>query len=149
MGKQFALASFLALIVLLLDQLSKWGVSRIIALGDSVPLIPSVVYLTHIRNTGAGFGLFQGRQWLLIWISVIVLGVIFYLWDKIPEKKYVQIGVGFILGGTLGNLIDRLFYGAIVDFIDFRFWPAFNVADSALTIGAILLGIYFIRDGKK
>ncbi|GAJ17757.1 unnamed protein product, partial [marine sediment metagenome] len=82
---------------------------------------------------------------LLLWFAIIVVGVILYLYDKIPDETQIQIFTALILGGTLGNLIDRIKFGYVIDFLDFQIWPAFNLADSAITIGVIGLIIYLIR----
>lgn len=111
-----------------------------------MPIINNIFHFTYINNFGAGFGILQQQRFILIFISVIVIGFIFYYLDKINEKEsLLQLLVGFILGGTVGNLIDRLIYGYVVDFLDFRIWPVFNVADSFVTIGVIGLIIYFWR----
>jgi len=120
---QYGLIS--ALIIVVLDQITKY------------------FQINPIKNTGAGFGILQDQTTLLIWFSIIVIGVIFFIYDKLPENKFVLVTVGFILGGTIGNLIDRIILGYVVDFIDLGFWPAFNIADSALTIGVIGLIIYY------
>jgi signal peptidase II len=80
---------------------------------------------------------------LLIWISLMVIGAILYNYEKIPKENIPQISFALITGGAIGNLISRIFYGYVIDFIDFRVWPAFNIADSAITIGAVMLVIYF------
>jgi len=108
--------------------------------GQSIALIPHVLHLTYIQNTGSAFGLFQNTTSLLIWFSVFVLGLIFYLYDKIPFVPRI-----LLTGGIVGNLIDRIFLKFVVDFIDFRVWPAFNIADSCLTIGVIILIIYLLK----
>ena len=149
MDKKSLFVSSIAIVVFLLDQLTKLVIKNFMALGDSVAVLPTVFHITFIQNKGAGFGILQGQRWLLVWVAVMVIGVILFLWDKIPNKKYSQWGVGLILGGTIGNLIDRIAYGAVIDFIDFRIWPAFNVADSALSIGALLLIIYLIRRDRN
>jgi len=139
---------FPAFIILLADQLFKFLVLNTIPFKFSVQIIPKIFYLTHIRNYGAAFGLFQDASVLLLWFSVIVVGVILYIYDQIPKENFPQILTGLILGGTLGNLIDRIRFGYVIDFIDFHIWPAFNIADSAVTIGVIGLIIYFWRDKK-
>lgn len=95
-----------------------------------------VVKLSGVRyttNTGAAFGLFQGQQWLLILIGFIVIGVLLYY-----SHEY-QVALGFLLGGTLGNLVDRVLYGFVIDFIHLPFWPSFNVADTFNVLGVALL----------
>ena len=135
-----------ALIIILIDQITKFLIKTSFQLKQSIPLIKNIFHLTYIRNFGAGFGILQQQKWILVFISIIVIGVIFYYLDKIKDKeKFLQIIVGLVLGGTIGNLIDRLAYGFVVDFLDFRIWPVFNFADSFVTIGVIGLIIYLWR----
>jgi len=85
----------------------------------------------------------KGMNLLLIWVSIIVIGAILYNYNKIPKDKVPQTAFALIIGGAIGNLIDRIVIGKVKDFIDFRVWPAFNIADSAISIGAVLLIIYY------
>ena len=132
----------LALIILVFDQLSKIIVSKNIE--KSVPIINNFFYLTYIRNTGAGFGILKGQNIMLIFIAIMVVGAILFYYDKLQDNM-THYSIGLILGGIIGNLVDRIRLGFVIDFLDFRVWPAFNIADSAITIGAILLIIYFWR----
>jgi len=132
-----------ALIVILFDQITKFLIRINFQLNETFPIIKNIFHLTYIYNFGAGFGILQQQKWILIFISLIVIGVIFYYFDRIKEKEILlQVLVGFVLGGTIGNLIDRVIYGFVIDFIDFRIWPIFNFADSFVTIGVIGLIIY-------
>jgi signal peptidase II len=151
----------IAAIVLLLDRLAKWAVATNIALHDSVTVIPGVFHLTHVQNTGAAFGLFADSvaQWkvgALVSFSVIALVVVMaLLWRHSHALSTTTIGLSLILGGATGNLWDRMMTGHVVDFLDFNIgsyhWPAFNVADSAIVIGAILLvsEIVFAKSGSE
>jgi len=112
-------------------------------LHQSIPLINNFLHLTYIQNTGAGFGILKGSNTILIFISLIIIGAILYYFNKITKEKSINLPIALILGGAIGNLIDRIFLGHVIDFMDLRIWPAFNVADSAITIGAIWLIIYF------
>jgi signal peptidase II len=139
----------IAVMVLLLDRLAKWAVASNIALHDSVTIIPGFFHLTHVENTGAAFGLFaeSTAQWkvgALVSFSIIALVVVsILLWKLSHAMSTTTIGLSLILGGATGNLWDRMMSGHVVDFLDFHIgsyhWPAFNVADSAIVIGAILL----------
>ncbi len=139
----------IAAIVLLLDRLTKKAVAGNIALHDSVVIIPGFFRLTHVQNTGAAFGLFaeSAAQWkvgALVMFSVLALIVVSaLLWKNSHAFSTTTIGLSLILGGAMGNLWDRMFTGHVVDFLDLYVgsyhWPAFNVADSAIVIGAILL----------
>ena len=133
----------IALLIVFLDQLTKYLVKTSFQLKESMPIISNIFHLTYIQNFGAGFGILQNQKWILIFISMIVIGIIFYYFDKIKEKELLlQALVAFILGGTVGNLIDRLLNGYVIDFLDFKIWPIFNIADSFVTMGVIGLIIY-------
>jgi signal peptidase II len=130
--------------VVVLDQLTKFLAYSNIS--QSIPIIGGIFHLTLVKNTGAGFGILQGQQWLLVFISIFVVGLILFYYDKIPKKGLAKAWVAMLLGGTIGNLIDRIRLGFVIDFLDFRIWPAFNIADSAITIGAIGLIFYLMRE---
>ena len=139
----------IAAIVLLLDRITKWAVAGNIALHDSVAIVPGFFRLTHVQNSGAAFGLFaeSAAQWkvgALVSFSVLALVVVAaLLWRNGHCLSTTTIALSLILGGAMGNLWDRVFTGHVVDFLDFYVgsyhWPAFNVADSAIVIGALLL----------
>ena len=150
----------IAAIVLLLDRLAKSVVARSIPLHDSVTVIPGFFHLTHVQNTGAAFGLFaeSSAQWkigALVSFSVIALIIVSaLLWKNSHALSTTTIGLSLILGGATGNLWDRMMTGHVVDFLDFNLgsyhWPAFNVADSAIVVGAVLLvsEIVFAKSGE-
>jgi len=130
--------------VIFLDQLTKLIIKSSLGLNQSTPIIKNIFHLTYITNTGSVFGILKGWQLPLIFFSIIVIGFIFYYLNKIKEKeKLLQIFIGFILGATIGNLIDRVIFGHVIDFLDFRIWPVFNVADSFITVSVVFLIIYF------
>ncbi len=139
----------IAALVVLLDRLTKWAVASNIPLHESVVVIPGLFHLTHVENPGAAFGLFadSSAQWkvgALVSFSVVALVIVSaLLWKKSHSLSTTTIGLSLILGGATGNLWDRMVSGHVVDFLDFYVgsyhWPAFNVADSAIVIGAILL----------
>ena len=148
--------SLLSLIVVL-DQASKVIVDRTMPLNHSIPVIQNLFNLTHIRNTGAAFGIFAWstaifRLSFLILFSVFAISFIMrLLWRLSETEKSLIIALTFILGGAIGNLIDRLLYGEVIDFLDFywsRFhWPAFNFADSFITLG-VTITLYRLIKGK-
>ena len=108
--------------------------------GHSFPIIPSILHLTHVQNTGAAFGIFQGYpQAFAVLAAVVAVWVVVELTRKRPRAWPADTGLLLILGGSLGNLIDRIRFGYVIDFIDVRVWPVFNLADSAITIGVGLL----------
>lgn len=121
---------FISLAVLILDQASKFIARR---------------YFAYSTNTGAAFSIFQGSADLISWISILMVGVILYFYDEASKNKFSFVGAALMLGGILGNLVDRITLGHVVDFIDLRFWPSFNLADSAAVIGAVLIAVYLIK----
>ncbi len=135
------------LIVALADQLTKALVRGHLALNDSLEVIPGLLNLVHWSNTGIAFGLFQGRGGLLAVLSVLALigiPVLFWWeWRREPRLARTAWGLGLILGGALGNLVDRLRFGSVTDFLDFYLgdwhWHAFNVADSCICVGTALV----------
>lgn len=125
--------------VLATDQLTKALVRIYLPPGGSFPA-DWPVRLTHVTNTGAAFGLFTNQSLLLTLVAFFAIGLIGYYYRKLPAGAWpLRIALGLQLGGAVGNLIDRLRQGYVTDFIDLRFWPVFNVADSAITVGAVLL----------
>ncbi|MDD4899272.1 MAG: signal peptidase II [Candidatus Omnitrophica bacterium] len=128
--------------ILFLDQASKFLFTKFLQLNHPVAVIKGVFYLTLVHNRGAAFGILKGKLFLFILASLIALVVIYLnLKDKGKDNPFLfKFALGLILAGGLGNLIDRIFFGYVIDFLDFRVWPVFNLADSAITVGAILLG---------
>jgi len=144
--KKSSLIFFLiSLSIVLSDQVVKYFIRNSMNIGDSIAVINNIFHITYVTNFGAGFGIMQGKTSLLIWFSIVVIGIILFYYDKIQEKKSLQIFSGLILGGTLSNLIDRLLFGFVIDFLDFRIWPVFNIGDSCVCIGAVFLMIYIIK----
>ena len=122
------------------DQLTKHLIAAAFHPGESLPLLPRVLHLTYVQNTGAAFGLFKGQQLLFIGLSLLVIAWITRQFlAKRPLAAPVVWAYALVLGGAAGNLIDRLRFGYVVDFIDVRVWPVFNLGDSAITIGVALL----------
>jgi len=105
--------------------------------------------LTHAHNYGAGFSILQGQNWLFILIALIFIFSVILFYDKIEKGKLAQSGFGLLLGGTVSNLIDRISYGFVVDYLDFKVLPVFNIADSAITAGVALIIIYYLIKEKK
>lgn len=153
MKKNLHYYSFTAFLVLL-DQAAKWAVVRSIRLYSSVTVIPGFFNLTHIHNKGAIFGAFSqtGNRYvtlLLTLASLAALGLVICYFFKTPaSERGMKLALSLILAGALGNLIDRVFRGYVVDFLDFYIkryhWPFFNVADTSITVGAVLLLIFFL-----
>ncbi len=143
-----------ASVVVSTDQLSKLWIRSHLTLGESLPET-GFLRLTHVRNTGAAFGLFQDQSLLLIIAAIIGIAILLFLaifmYRRFPFLGTMpgRLSLGLILGGTVGNLIDRLSSGYVTDFIDVGIWPAFNAADSAVVIGAILLAYSLIHLDKS
>jgi len=140
----------LAALILILDQTSKFIVCRIIPPGESSPVIKNIFHLTHVQNQGAAFGLFPNQTLFFIGITLFTILLILFFHQRISKKGGAPSwALGLILGGAIGNLIDRIRLKAVIDFLDFSLkghhWPSFNIADSAITIGAIILFISLFR----
>ena len=129
----------LALLVVAVDQGTKLWIMDTLFLGQSVPLL-GPVRLTYITNTGTAFGLFQNQAFLLVFAALLgVAALFFYYWRPPWQSPWLTAGLAMQMGGAVGNLIDRLQYGHVIDFIDLRVWPVFNLADSAIVVGVGLL----------
>jgi signal peptidase II len=144
-----------ALLVLVADQISKYLVLSNLAPGQSWSPVTSLtpwVSITHVTNTGAAFGLFQDQGPLFAVIAVIVVAAIIFYYRQLPAGQWwIKASLGLQLGGALGNLLDRLRLDyKVIDFIDFKIWPVFNLADSSIVIGVAILAYYLLRDrGEK
>jgi signal peptidase II len=144
--------------IVLLDQLTKQQIMQTMRLHESIPIIPNLFSLTYIRNPGAAFGLLAGssnafRMVFFGLTSIFALGLLSTILVRMPEQDWVgRVSVAAILGGAIGNLIDRLRFGEVIDFLDVYIenyhWPAFNVADSTITVGVIFLIIHFAFEKK-
>lgn len=135
-----ALFAVTVALVLVLDQASKAVVRQSLQVGQSIPLIDGMLSLTHVRNTGAAFGLFQGGVPFFIATSLVVLAAIAWIWWRMrPSSRWFALAIGLVAGGATGNLIDRAVAGRVTDFFDIHVWPVFNVADIALDVGVGIL----------
>ena len=136
--------------LIVLDQASKLWVDHNLILSQSIEIIKNIFHITSIRNTGVAFGIFSGidslyLQNIFIIITFVAIGfIVFFYWKLESEQCWLSIGTACIMGGAIGNLIDRIRLGGVIDFIDIHYyshhWPAFNVADSFITIGAFIFG---------
>jgi len=125
--------------IIFFDQLTKFLAVNFLQLNIPISLIKNFLYLTLVHNRGAAFGILRNQLFLFITISLCVILFIFIHLRNKKNSFLLRISLSLILSGSIGNLIDRLRFGYVIDFLDFRFWPVFNLADSALTIGALLL----------
>ncbi|MCL5985935.1 MAG: signal peptidase II [Actinobacteria bacterium] len=132
-------------IIIGLDQFTKMLVKKYIPLGGTIDVWQGVFDLTHTTNTGVAFGLLQNRQSFVLFSSIIAIVLIVLFLFKIQHNMLSIFGLGLTLGGALGNMIDRIFLGKVTDFLNFAYWPTFNVADSAVVVGFFLLALFLIR----
>lgn len=137
-----------AIVVILVDQLTKYVVINNMEIGQSIPVIENFLHITFVRNPGAAFGMLPYQTLFFIIITVIVSLLIIYYYRTLPDGyTWLRFGLSLQLGGAIGNLIDRISEGYVVDFIDFKIWPpVFNVADSAIVVGIAIFIIAFWRD---
>lgn len=150
---------FLSVAVLVLDQWTKWLVEVHLPHSVSHPVVPGLFNLTHVKNTGVAFGLFashgaDGGAWLLVAMGLVALAAVFLYFRLAPARNRLLLSsLALIVGGAVGNLLDRLASGAVTDFLDVYVgtyhWPAFNVADSAITVGIGLMILDSFRSHRK
>jgi len=143
----------LSFLVAFLDQLSKFVVSRLLEPGQIVPVLPALFQLTYHRNDGAAFGMLGGRNgWLSLFSVLVLITLVAGRRAFFSETRLHRISMGLVSGGIVGNLLDRLRLGGVVDFLDFHWrthhWPAFNLADSALCVGVGLYVLASFRAGR-
>ena len=134
---------------IVLDNLTKWLTVICLEYRETVPLWQDVFHFTHERNEGAAFGMLSDHRWVFMVVSTVaIIGLLIYLFRFTPKSKIVQISLSMIAGGGIGNMIDRVYLGYVIDFIDVRLidFAVFNVADSFVTVGAFLFMGYMIYD---
>ena len=145
----------LSLVVLALDQWTKWLVEIHLPPHVSQPIVPGLLNLTHVRNTGVAFGLWAGGgSWTLTLLGLAALVVVgFYFLRTGHGQRLLLVALALVLGGAVGNLLDRVLAGAVTDFVDAyvgsHHWPAFNVADSAISIGLVLMALDALRPASR
>ncbi|MFC0524064.1 signal peptidase II [Pontibacillus salicampi] len=144
----------LALLIVALDQGTKWLVIQQMELGERIPVLEPFLYLTSHRNTGAAWGILEGQMiFFYIITAIVIAGVVYYIQRFASTSKLLGVSLGFILGGAVGNFIDRIVRKEVVDFVDTYIgsynFPIFNVADSALVVGVGLVFIVTILDERK
>ncbi len=150
---RWALLLGVALLIFVADQGSKYLVLRDLAYGETwnpITSLKRLVSLTLVTNTGGAFGLLPDLGTLFAVVAIIVVIAILLYERHIPtDEPWLRLALGMQLGGAAGNLVDRLHYGHVIDFIDFKIWPIFNLADSAVVVGVSILAFYFWRSGKE
>lgn len=126
--------------IVLMDQASKYYISHTMAPESSLPLISGVFHITYVLNPGAAFGLFKYKTGFFLAIAALLVALVAYLYPRLPrERSWLRYGMTLMTGGAIGNVIDRVQTGYVVDFFDFRIWPVFNVADIAIVCGVALM----------
>ena len=145
MFKGYTMIYLICLIIVAADQLIKLVINNKFICGQSLPVIKNIFHLTYVKNTGAAFGIFQNQNMFFI-ISTLVIIVIMLIYINIINKKSIwfKLAAGLILGGAVANLIDRIRVGCVIDYLDFRIWPVFNLADSTIVIGAGIMILLFM-----
>ncbi|QED47470.1 signal peptidase II [Cytobacillus dafuensis] len=149
----FVFFYIIALFIIALDQFTKWLIVKNLELGESIEVIDNFLYITSHRNKGAAWGILEGRMWFFYIITIIVvIGIIYYIQKAAKGKWLLGVSLGFMLGGAIGNFIDRVYRQEVVDFIDtypFGYnFPIFNIADSALVIGVGMLMIQMLLEER-
>jgi signal peptidase II len=142
----------IAAAVLVADQFTKWLAQTYLtqAQDQSIPIIGDLLRLTYVANRGAAFGILQDQTLFFVFVGIVVIGVIVASYRYFPvNSTLLNVALGLQLGGALGNLIDRVRYGFVVDFVDVAIWPVFNVADSAIVIGVGILAFHLMRSPSK
>jgi signal peptidase II len=142
----FARALLLLLVVVGLDQLTKHTIATSIRPGETRKFLPAI-NLVHVRNTGVAFGVFSGGGALVLVFTLIALAVLIGYFARRPERPWLWLPTGMLVGGALGNLIDRIASGSVIDFIKLPDWPAFNVADMSITFG--VLALLWVLEGPR
>lgn len=145
---------FITIIILVLDQITKFIIASSMKVGDSFEVIPNFLNITSHRNDGAAWGILSGKMsfFFIITIIILVVLIVFYI-KEAKNNLLMQIAISLLFAGALGNFIDRVLHGEVVDFVDTYIFgynfPIFNVADSSLTIGVLLIIIALLTDMKK
>jgi len=137
----------LTLVILACDQFSKSWIMRQFDPGESLPLINGLFHLTFVKNPGAAFGILAFRTSFFIIVSLLMIFLIIFGGRFFPQENFLRLSMALLLGGAVGNLIDRMRYGYVVDFLDFRIWPVFNIADISLVVG-IFFFIYALYKNR-
>ena len=136
--------------LILADQAIKFLVVSLMELGESIPVFAGIFHITYIENPGAAFGLFANQRLVFIVAGILVIAASCLMYRRLmSEKAIIRWGVALLLGGAVGNLIDRLRIGGVIDFLDFRIWPVFNIADIGICVGVALLMYALIYDTEK
>lgn len=151
-GRKLVPYLILTSILVVIDQVTKYLTVQNIALYESIKVIPDVFSLTYIQNTGAAFSILEGQMWFFYLVSVVVLLFLFYyLYTEGQHQKILGVILSIVIAGTIGNFIDRVVHQYVIDMLRLEFinFPIFNIADSYLTVGVILLFIYMLYEERN
>ena len=131
--------------VIVADQVTKALIRHSLDVGESVPVVDGILWFTRVQNTGGAFGVMQGQRWIFVGLALAVLSAIWWvLRQGRADQPLVLLGLALIAGGTVGNVLDRVVAGSVTDFIDFGWFPVFNIADMALDIGVALVVVWLL-----
>ncbi len=143
--KPIVIFSVITFLIVILDQIIKYLASNKVPLGESIPFAEGIFHFTHVQNFGAGFSILQGHTWLFILVALFFIVMIIANFNKIPKDMHTQLGFSLLLGGTISNLIDRVVFGYVIDYFEFIIFNfSNNIADIAITLGALMIIAYFI-----
>lgn len=140
----------LLIAIILVDQVTKYLAYVYLQPQSTIPVINKIFYLTYVENRGAAFGILQNRVWFLaIVTAVIIIGALYYIYRNPQLNSITRYSIVLIIAGAVGNLIDRVRLGYVIDFFDFVVWPVFNIADCAVVVGTIILVFILLFDKQK
>ena len=144
----YFLIPFLGLLIA--DQAVKHLVRTTMVQGQSIPIIENIFHITYIENPGAAFGILANQRMLFLILTAVIVGVMIYLYCSLSNKKSLTaISLGIVVSGAIGNFIDRFMQGTVTDFLDFRIWPIFNIADIAICVGLALICYFLIISNQE
>ena len=139
-----------AIAVFIVDRLTKVAIQQNLPLGQHVSVVGDLLWFDHSQNTGIAFSLATSHSSIVFVFDVLAILFIVYLARRVPAgERWMRLGLGLVLGGAIGNVVDRVLAGSVTDFIDFRVFPVFNVADSAITVGAVLIAWRLYRGSNQ
>lgn len=138
--------SLIAISVFVLDQIIKFIISNAMIVNQSIPVVNNIFNITYVQNKGAAFGIFWGIGWPLILIGILVILGIVYFHEKMKINDFTQLPLALLLGGSMGNIFDRVFRSYVIDYLDFRVWPVFNLADIMINVGVLLIIIHLFQE---
>ena len=137
------------LVLLIADQAVKHLIRTTMVQGQSIPIIENIFHITYIENPGAAFGILANQRMLFLILTAVIVGVMIYLYCSLSNKKSLTaVSLGIVVSGAIGNFIDRFMQGTVTDFLDFRIWPIFNIADIAICVGLALICYFIIIKGE-